>query len=108
MRVRISIDGATSADVAMLANVFAVFSQVFKREEMIMAKLDGLQAEVAKVAGVVDSAITLIQGLKAEIIAAGTDQAKLDDLVGQLDAKAAALAEAVAVEPAPAPTDPTA
>jgi outer membrane murein-binding lipoprotein Lpp len=72
----------------------------------IMAKLDDLETEVGEMETVVESAIVLIKGLRDEIVAAGTDQAKLAALVGRLDAKGQALAEAVAAN-TPGDTDPT-
>lgn len=85
-----------SSDVAVLKN--ALFF-VLVKENMIMAKLDDLEREVAETEGAVDSAITLIKGLRDEIAQAGTDPAKLADLVNRLDKKQQALAEAVAENP---------
>lgn len=58
--------------------------------------LDRLTAEVAELSTVVDSAIALITGLASQIRAADADPAKLDALATALDAKANALAAAVA------------
>jgi anti-sigma factor ChrR (cupin superfamily) len=72
---------------------------MFFGEEILMAKLDGLIAEVEEVKGTVASAIALIAGLKEQIENAGTDQAALDEIVAQLDAQQQALAAAVAANP---------
>ena len=63
-------------------------------------ELDRLTNEVAETAGVVDSAIVLIAGLRDAIIAAGTDPAALTALADSLDSQQAALAAAVATPPA--------
>ena len=69
-----------------------------------MAKIDGLIAEVEEVRGTVASAVALIEGLKKQIIEAGTDQAALDEVVAQLDAQQQALAAAVALHSDPVDT----
>lgn len=75
-----------------------------------MAAIDDLQAAVAQEDTVIDSAITLIQGIPALIAAAGTDPAKLQALQADITAKSTALAAAVAANTpaAPAPTAPSA
>lgn len=65
-------------------------------KETIMAAIDDLQAAVAAEDTVIDSAITLIQGIPALIAAAGVDPAKLAALQSDITAKSAALAGAVA------------
>ena len=70
-----------------------------------MAKLDGLIAEVEEVRGTVASAVALIEGLKKQIIEAGTDQAALDEIVAQLDAQQQMLAAAVALNSEPVEPD---
>jgi hypothetical protein len=80
--------------------------QALKRLERMMATFQDLVREVEETAGVVQSAIVFIGGLKAEIQAlkdAGADPAKLDELVGKLDANERVLAEAIANNPPPPP-----
>lgn len=81
-----------------------------------MALLDALTAQVAQTVTVEQSAITLIQGISAQLAAAGTDPAALANLQTQLNTSATALAAAVAANtpsapttpaPAPAPATPT-
>jgi chromosome segregation ATPase len=64
-------------------------------------ELDALQAEVTKVEGVEDSAIALLQGLSQQLKDALTDPAKLTAIIAELDAKTAALADAVAANALP-------
>lgn len=66
------------------------------RSRKIMADLSRLTQEVAESRGAVQSAITLIRGLRQQIIDAGTDPAKLEELANSLDQDQRDLAEAVA------------
>ena len=69
-----------------------------------MAILDDLTAQVAQNASVEGSAVQLIQNIAAQLAAAGTDPAKLQDLQNQLKTSSDALAAAVAANtPAPPP-----
>lgn len=79
--------------------------------EIIMADLSGLEAQVTQVQSVDQSAITLLNGLKAQLDAAiaSNDPAKLQALSDSLGSSTSALAAAVAANtpaapPAPAPT----
>lgn len=68
-------------------------------------ELDQLTVQVHSNTDVVQSAITLINGIAARISAAGTDPAALSALTTELNAQDAALAAAVAANtPAAAPT----
>lgn len=58
-------------------------------------ELARLQTEVTEMAGVVDSAITLIAGLAQQIRDLASDPAALTAMADELDAKANALAAAV-------------
>lgn len=68
--------------------------------------LTTLVEEVAENTSVTQSAITLLQGLKAKLDAAGTDPVKLKELSDSLDASNKALADAV-TKNTPAETPPT-
>lgn len=76
--------------------------------DQIMADLSTLTADVANETSIDNAAIALIQGLAAQITAAGTDPVALKALTDQMEANAAALSAAVAANtpaapPAPAP-----
>jgi hypothetical protein len=73
-----------------------MLSLVIDNQETEMAAIDDLQAAVAAEDTVIDSAITLIQGIPALIAAAGVDPAKLTALQNDITAKSTALAAAVA------------
>jgi len=75
--------------------------------ENIMSAIDDLQAAVAAEDTVIDSAITLINGIPALIAAAGVDPAKLATLQADISAKSKALADAVAANTPAAPAPPT-
>lgn len=73
----------------------------------IMASLDKLTEDVARNTDVTQSAVVLLQGLKAQLDAAGTDPAKLQLLSNQLGQSDYALAAAILANtptPTPAPT----
>jgi len=74
----------------------ASLSTLLQGNTKMSAQLDALTSEVSQVNTVIDSAIALIQGLKAALDAAGTDPAALQALSDSLDAKAKQLAQAVA------------
>lgn len=65
------------------------------------AELDALTAQVAQNTTIETSAVTLIEGLAAQIAAAGTDPAKLTALTTSLNASATTLAAAIAANTAP-------
>lgn len=67
------------------------------------AELVALQAEVAETAGVVDSAVVLINGLAAQIVELKDDPAALVALAAELSTKTDQLAAAVAANTPPAP-----
>lgn len=69
---------------------------ILQNQETTMAAIDDLQAAVTAEDTVIDSAITLIQGIPALIAAAGVDPAKLQALQSDITAKSQALATAVA------------
>jgi len=69
--------------------------QILRKLEATMAVLDDLTAQVTRNTDVTSSALTLIQGLKAALDAAGTDPTKLAALSAQLATSDDALAAAV-------------
>ena len=71
-----------------------------------MSAIDDLSAQVSANTTVVGSALTLIQGLAAQLAAAGTDPAKLAALQASLKASDDALAAAVAANTPAAPPAP--
>jgi predicted nucleic acid-binding Zn-ribbon protein len=77
--------------------------------EKTQMSLDNLTREVSETRSVIDSAITLIQGLRSKLADAGTDPEKLEALAKELDESQAKLAEALVentpAEPAPVPSE---
>jgi len=81
-----------------------ILDQLLKGQQKMSKQLDDLTTEVTNATTVEQSAITLIQGLAAQLAAAGTDPAKLQALHDELVASDAALAAAVSANTqAPAP-----
>ena len=82
---------------------------VLRAKEATMATLDDLVTDVAAQATVVDSVVTLLQGLRDQLaaaIAAG-DPAKVQAVLTAIDANTAKLTAAVANSPAGTGTPPT-
>jgi len=79
---------------------------ILKELKKIMSTLDQLTADVAAEDSAVDSAVVLLQGLKAALDAAGTDPAKLAALSADIQAKTKVLSDAVVANTpaAPAPS----
>lgn len=74
----------------------------------VMALLTDLEAQVARNTEVDESAVLLLQGLKAKLDEAGTDPVKLKELSDSLGSSTDKLAAAVAANtPAPAPPPPS-
>jgi hypothetical protein len=88
-----------------LANIESL---IIVEGNLIMADLTALTAEVAAVTTVEQSAITLLEGLSAQLAAAGTDPAKLAALQASLESSRAALAAAVTANTPVAPPAPPA
>jgi hypothetical protein len=94
------MDGAGPA----IVELYHMLAHIIHNQEIIMAAIDDLATAVAAEDTVIDSAITLLQGLSAALAAAGTDPAKLAALQTDITAKTQALADAVAANTPAAPT----
>jgi chromosome segregation ATPase len=78
--------------------------QITTQGVQMSKELDDLTAEVAADTAIESSAVKLIQGLAAQIAAAGTDPVALKALTDSLTTSSTALAAAVTANtPAPAP-----
>lgn len=93
LNVRSQVDQPTTE---ALARIERKLDTAIAMEKQAMADLTTLQAEVQRNTEVEKSALVLIQGLKDQIVAAGTDPEKLKAIVEQLTANDDALAAAVA------------
>ncbi len=85
-----------------LNRIEAKLDAILTNQEKEMAALDDLTTQVAANTTVEGSAVTLIQGLAAQLAAAGTDPTKLAALQASLKTSADALAAAVAQNTTPA------
>lgn len=79
---------------------------LIQQNTKIMADLSKLEQEVSENKTVMQSAVTLLQGLKQKLDEAGTDAVKLKELSDELDSNTNALAEAVSAN-TPAEGQPT-
>ncbi len=79
--------------------------QLFAQGEAMSAALDKITAEVTETKGIIQSAVTLINGLAQQIRDLKDDPAALNALADSLDSDSKALADAVAANsPAEPPT----
>lgn len=78
-----------------LVQIKTLLQQIKQEIKNMAGELDDLKTKVAKNTEVVDSAITLLQGLKAKLDAAGTDPVALKALSDELGTKDQQLADAV-------------
>ena len=79
--------------------------QLSQEENLLMASLDDVQADVTAQTSVVESAVVLLQGLSGQLAAAlaSGDPAKIQALKDGIDRNTAALAQAVAKNTPAAP-----
>lgn len=80
----------------ILEHVSNWFIRIERKLNEMSAELDALTAQVSANTDVIESALSLIQGLKAALDAAGTDPAKLKALSDSLASEDQKLADAVA------------
>jgi hypothetical protein len=73
------------------------------QEKHIMTQIEELTASVHAQTDVITSATTLLAGLHAQLVAAGTDPVKLAEIANTLQSNTTALAAAVAANTDPAP-----
>ena len=87
-----------------LSRIESLLNQLVTKGDKEMASLDTLIAQVAQNTSVEQSAITLIQGLAAQLAAAATDPQKVADLAAQLKSSSDALSAAIVANTPAAPT----
>lgn len=92
--------------VGFIAATILANNSIICKLEKIMADLTQLETEVSENLTVTQSAITLLNGLKAALDAAGTDPAKLKALSDSLSSQTDSLAAAVSAN-TPAEGQPT-
>lgn len=102
IHLHVHLDQAAASD-PRIAEILSAVQALTKGVQKMAGELDSLTAEVEKNTSVDQSAIALLQGLKKQLDAAGTDPQKLQDLKDQLAASSDALANAVAAN---TPADP--
>ena len=103
------LPAALTATVVAAAGLFFLIRAVRRineRWDKMSKEMDDLTAQVAAQTTVEQSAITLIEGLAAQLAAAGTDPAKLAALTTQLKTSADALSAAITANTPVAPAAP--
>jgi hypothetical protein len=93
-----------SLQVVSFALILFGFIKLNRKAKRIMTDLTQLTADVSAITTEVDSAIALLNGLKAALDAAGTDPVALKALSQALEDKTAALAAALVANTPSAPT----
>lgn len=93
-----------SLQVVSFALLLYGFIKLNRKGKVVMADLTKLTADVAAEVTVDESAIALLQGLKAQLDAAGTDPVALAALSQSLEDEQAKLAAAVVANTPAAPT----
>lgn len=83
--------------------VTAILVHQIIKERKLMATVEEVKAAVAAESTVISSAVTLINGLAAQVEAAKTDPAALDEVIANMKASSDALAAAVAANTPAAP-----
>jgi hypothetical protein len=89
-----------------LVGLAAFLYALHRKDKATMADLTALTASVTANTTVTGSVLTLLQGLSAQLKAAGTDPAALASLQSQIDANTAAMTAAVSTN-TPAAAQPT-
>lgn len=85
--------------VRILGKLVAIQEQLVNTDEAIAA----LVAKVSEQSTVIESAITLLNGLSSQLQAAADDPAQIQEIIDQVAAQSAALAGAVAANTPAAP-----
>ena len=86
-----------------LQPIASKLDEILRGERKMSAELDALAAQVEQNTTVEESAVTLIQGLAAQIAAAANDPAAIAALSAKLQSSATALAAAIAANTPAAP-----
>lgn len=96
---RARLDSSSQETAAKLEAVLHGLNALTKEIAKMSKEMDDLAAEVEKCNAGVDSAITLIKGLREQIQNAGTDPAKLAEITESLRGAEQRLAQAVVTPP---------
>jgi len=109
MQIDVHIHLHHDQDATLLQLVHSIVTKLDSlthKGDLLMAAIDDLTAQVAANTTVIGSALTLIQGLAAQLAAAGTDPVKLAALQASLKQSDDDLAAAVAANTPAAPPTP--
>lgn len=101
MRIDLYIHNGTDSK---LDEILVLLRSVHKEQETMSKELDDLTAQVKANTDLEASAVSLIEGIAAQLAAAATDPVKVSALAGQLQASAAALSAAIFANTTPSPS----
>jgi hypothetical protein len=90
---------SAAADAAILH----LLRDIRRKEVIILKEMDDLETQVTGIEAVDQSAVTLIQGIAAQLADAKTDPVKIQALSDRLNASATALAAAITANTPAAP-----
>jgi hypothetical protein len=83
--------------------ILRILQDIRRKEVIILKEMDDLETQVTGIESVDQSAVTLIQGIAAQLADAKTDPAKIQALADRLNASATALAAAITANTPAAP-----
>ena len=87
-----------------LQEIVYLIKQVLKNQQTMANTLASIQSDVTAEDSVVDSVITLLQGLSAAVAALQPNQQAIDALAADIEAKTATLSNAVVANTPASPT----
>lgn len=93
------------ANTTEVAEINNKLDKIQANQEILMATIDDVLADVTAQTTVVEGIASLVQGLKDQLAAQGVDQAKIDKAFAGLEANNAAMA-LLKNTPTPAPPTP--
>jgi cell division septum initiation protein DivIVA len=95
LRVDLFVHQRDGSVDAKLDTIIGLLGTVLQKEDQMSKELDDLTVQVQANADVEASAVTLIQGIAAQLAAASQDPVKIKALSSQLSASATSLAAAI-------------
>ena len=101
--INLNVHLRTSGDSDFQREALNLLRVILAREIQMTATLDQVLADVTEETTAIDSLGTLIAGLKAQIDAAGGNQAKIDQIFANLESNKQKLAAALSANVTPTP-----
>ncbi len=80
----------------LTGQVLVALNRIVIKGDLLMAKMDELVVEIGETEGKVDQLLALVQSLKDQLIAAGTDPVKIAEVIERLNTMQAKMEAATA------------